>query len=250
MQVVVDNLFTNYVRFGRGKTLVLLHGWGDSAQGLSALAKALADSYEVITIDLPGFGKSESPAVAWSLVDYAIFVRHFLDKIGIENVYSVVGHSNGGAIAIKALASNIISADKLVLLASSGVRNSYSGRKGLLKFATKSGKILTRPLPLSVRQKLQKKVYKTLGSDFLVAPHLADTFKNIVSEDLQEAAKTISQPSLLIYGEQDQDTPISYAEIFYELIDTSTLVILPGAGHFVHLDRPKDVEQQIRDFLA
>src|ERR1700761_1960117 len=103
MQVVVDSLLTQYVRTGKGKVVLLLHGWGDSAAGLRDLQAVLGKRYDVIALNLPGFGGTGNPPVAWGLTDYAQFVAHFLHKIGVSDVYAVLGHSNGGAIAIRGL---------------------------------------------------------------------------------------------------------------------------------------------------
>jgi pimeloyl-ACP methyl ester carboxylesterase len=172
-----------------------------------------------------------------------------LAKIDAGPVHAFVTHSNGGAIAIRGLAAGTLAADKLVLMASAGVRGVYKGRVKALRYITKLGKALTMPLPKSVKQKLRKKVYKTVGSDMLVAEHLQETFKKVVTDDVRQDAATLQLPTLLIYGEADDATPVWYGEAFHQLITGSTLEILPGAGHFVHIDRPHDVQLAIGRFL-
>lgn len=250
MQVVVDSLLTRYETQGKGKTVLILHGWGDEAKGFAALQKTLAnEGLKVIVLDLPGFGGTEAPKQVWGLNEYAKFVAHFLQKIDEKNVALLIGHSNGGAIAVRGLASGDLQADKLVLLASAGIRGEYKGRVKALRYITKAGKALTMPLPKSVKTKLRKKVYKTVGSDMLVAEHLQETFKNVVTDDVRADAATLITPTLLIYGENDDATPVRYGEILHQAIDGSTLEILPGAGHFVHLDRPDDVNRAIKEFV-
>src|SRR5207253_11125140 len=120
MQVVVDSLLTQYETKGTGKLVLLLHGWGDSAAGLRGLQSALAKKYQVLSLDLPGFGGTEPPTSVWGLDEYAAFVAHFLQKIGVPHTYLLVGHSNGGAIAVRGLGRGVLPADKLVLLDSAG----------------------------------------------------------------------------------------------------------------------------------
>lgn len=249
MQVVVDSLLTHYETVGKGKLVLLLHGWGDTAAGLSGLQQALAKHYMVMAIDLPGFGGTEAPKTPWGLNEYALFVQSFLKKIASKPVYALVGHSNGGAIAIRGLASGSLAADKLVLIDSAGVRGEYKGRVKVLRLVTKAGKALTRPLPKSVKARLRRHVYNTVGSDMLVAEHLQETFKKVVTDDVRDDAATLMQPTLLIYGDRDEATPVAYGENFHELIDGSTLEVLPDAGHFAHLDRPDDVARLIGEFL-
>ncbi len=250
MQVVVDSLLTHYTSVGKGKLVVLLHGWGDSAAGLKSLQQQLSKNYTAVSIDLPGFGGTQAPPAAWGLDDYARFVEQFLKKTGTQSVYAFVGHSNGGAIAIRGLGKGLLSAEKLVLLASAGIRGTYKGRVKALRVITKIGKALASPLPKTVKNKLRRQVYQTVGSDMLVAEHLQETFKKVITDDVRNDAATISQPTLLVYGEKDESAPVWYGEAYHQLISNSTLEILPGAGHFVHLDRAHDVEKAVVEFLA
>jgi pimeloyl-ACP methyl ester carboxylesterase len=249
MQVVTNSLMTQYSRMGKGRVVVLLHGWGDTAAGLSALQKHLSQQYDVIAIDLPGFGGTQPPAEPWGLDEYVQFIKAFLVKLGVTEVYALLGHSNGGAIAIRGVGSGVLNCEKIVLLASAGIRNEYKGRNKALSILTKTGKLVTTPLPKSVKDKLRRKTYQAVGSDMLVAEHLQETFKRVVTDDVRADAAQILVPALLIYGEQDQAAPVWYGEQFHELMNESTLEILPGAGHFVHLDRPADVQKAVTEFL-
>ncbi|HJP96357.1 MAG TPA: alpha/beta hydrolase [Candidatus Saccharimonadales bacterium] len=250
MQVVVDSLLTQYARHGSGKTVLILHGWGDSSKGMTALMNELAQTYDVIALDLPGFGGTQQPIGAWDLTNYAQFVQHFLQKIDQPAVYAVVGHSNGGGIAIRGLAHGLVQAKKLVLLGSAGIRGEYKGRNRALRMVAKTGKVLTAPLPKSVTSKLQRKVYKTIGSDMLVVESLQETFKKVVSDDVRADAQKITIPALIIYGQNDEQTPPRYGEIFKQAIAKSQLHVIPDAGHFVHLDQPQKTTALIKEFLA
>lgn len=249
MQVVTNSLMTQYSRGGKGKTVVLLHGWADSSAGLRTIYEYLKNNYDVISVDLPGFGGTQAPPVAWGLDDYVLFVQAFLQKINVTQVYAFIGHSNGGAILIRGLGDGHLEAEKLVLLASAGIRNEYKGRNRALRILAKTGKLITLPLPQTVKKKLRRKAYKSIGSDMLVAEHLQETFKRVVTDDVRADAAQIIQPALLIYGEEDDSTPVWYGQQYHELMNESTLEILPGAGHMVHLDRPADVQKAITDFL-
>lgn len=249
MQIVVDGLLISYEQSGKGQVVVMLHGWGDTAAGLKQLATALAKDYKVIVPNLPGFGGTQSPPKPWGLDDYAKFIASFLQKLEVKNVYVFIGHSNGGAIAIRGFGQGVLSSERLVLLASAGMRDVYKGRRKSLRLVTKAGKMLTAPLPESTKRKLRRKVYDAIGSDMLVAEHLQETFKKVVTDDVQADATKISVPTLLIYGENDTATPVVFGEKFHELIDDSTLEVLPGADHFVHLDRAAEVQHAVEEFL-
>jgi pimeloyl-ACP methyl ester carboxylesterase len=250
MQVVVNSLLTTYERHGQGKrpALLVLHGWGDDSRGWREFSKRFTDDFDVYAVNLPGFGGTDMPPAAWGLDDYAAFVAAFLAKIDVAP-FAIVAHSNGGAIAIRGLAAGVLSADKLVLLASAGVRSQSKGRKQALRLLAKAGKALAAPLPGGVRQRLRRKLYTAVGSDMLVAEHLQETFKKVVSDDVQADAARLSLPVLLVYGEQDVSTPPDFGRLLHELIDGSTLEILGEAGHFVHNDQPDRVRKLVGDFL-
>lgn len=250
MQVVVDSLLTQYTVAGKGKAVLLLHGWGDSAAGLQSLAMSLAPSWRVILLDLPGFGGTQAPKEAWGITDYAVFVQHFLQKIDCTEVATIIGHSNGGAIAIRGVGRGLLQADKLVLLGTAGIRGEYKGRVKALRIITKIGKALTSPLPKGAKRQLRKAVYNTVGSDMLVAEHMQETFKKVVTDDVREDAARINIPTLLMYGEADTATPYWYGEAYHQLITGSTFELLPGVGHFSHLEQPKKVQQAIKEFLG
>src|SRR5438552_1207066 len=116
MNVVVNDLMTNYQRIGKGKTILLLHGWGDTSTTFSKLIEQLQGHYEIVTVDLPGFGATQAPPSAWGLDDYAAFIKAWLHKLQIEDIYAVVGHSYGGSTAIVGLSNGDFDARRLVLI--------------------------------------------------------------------------------------------------------------------------------------
>ncbi len=250
MQVVVSGLMTHYQRQGNGKVVLLLHGWADRKETFQAILPALTEKYTVVTLDLPGFGQSQAPKEAWGLDDYAKFVQAFLKKLNIADLHGVIGHSNGGALAIRAVAQEQLEPKKLILLAASGVRDNHGVRKLGLKAVAKTGKAATFWLPKATKNKLQKKFYGTIGSDMLVAPELRETFKRTVKQDIQADAANIVIPTLLIYGEQDRATPISaVGKRLHKLIKDSKLITVPDADHFVHHASSYDIAKTIIGFL-
>jgi pimeloyl-ACP methyl ester carboxylesterase len=163
---------------------------------------------------------------------------------------AVIAHSNGGGIALRGLSQDILSADKLLLIASAGIRNQYNGRSRALRILTKTGKVLSMPLPTSVKSRLRRRVYDAVGSDMLVAEHMQATFKKIVSDDVQADADVIDVPTLLIYGQNDTAAPVTYGRIFHEHLSNSTLEIIPDAEHFLHTQNTGAMLKLIEEFLV
>lgn len=250
MQVVIDGLLTNYQKQGSGKKCVLLiHGWGDSLATFSVLSKKLEKTYTVYSLDLPGFGQSQIPGEAWSLDNYAHFIHNFLEKLEIHDLFALIGHSNGGAVAIRGIALQAYAPKKLVLLSASGIRDSQPVRRLALKVIAKTGKAATFWLPRRHKRKLQKKLYGVAASDMLVVPHMKETYKITVRQDVQEDAKHIQQPVLLIYGADDKATPSEFGEIYKRLMPNAKLEIIDHAEHFIHHDQPEKVTKLTEEFL-
>lgn len=248
MQVIVNDLMTSYSRSGTGKTVLILPGWADNSAGWQSFARTLGKHYDVVVLDLPGFGGSQPPAEPWALNEYVDFIAAFVSKLKLKP-YAVIGHSNGGSIAIRGLASGIMSADKLVLLASAGVRSEQAGRKRALKAVAKIGKTIAKPLPTHMQKRLRATLYKRAGSDMLVAEHMQETFKKIVVDDVVRDAAELRVPTLLLYGQDDTATPVRHGMLLHERIAGSTLEIVNGAGHFLHLDDETKVIQLVEEFL-
>lgn len=243
---------TNYQLLSpkKGKLVVLLHGWGDSSKGLQQLAKDLSAKHQVLTLDLPGFGATQAPKTVWNLDDYGLFVADLIKKLGLQQPYAVVGHSNGGALAIRAIAQGIIKADRLVLLAASGIRDRDSVKRIILKIIAKTGNLATIWMPERYRQALRKSLYGVAGSDALVAPHLEETFKKTVRQDVQSDARMLDLPTLLIFARNDRAVPIADGQKYKQLIRGARLEIIEDADHFLHQQKPDQVIGLVQRFLV
>lgn len=249
MQIVVDGLLVNYNLTGKGKLVLLLHGWGDNIKGLAALQAALSKKYRVLAPDLPGFGGTQAPDGVWDLDNYAGFLQALLDKLDLEQPYAVIGHSNGGALAVRAISLGRLKPQKLVLLAAAGVRTNNRFKRLFLKIIAKVGNVATLWLPERQRQNLRKNLYGVAGSDMLAVPEMQDTFKKTVRQDVQADAVVIDIPTLLVFAADDEAIPVADGRQYQRLIKNSRLEIIKDAGHFVHVDQPAKVESLIEEFL-
>lgn len=250
MQVIVNDLLTQYDSQGKGKLVLLLHGWGDRRQTFQQLSDALAQQYQVVALDLPGFGETQVPKEVWNLDNYAQFVAAFLQKLELPQPYAVLGHSNGGALAVRAVSLGTLQPEKLVLVAASGVRTTQKFKRFFVKLLAKVGNIATLWMPERYRSGLRKSLYSAAGSDMLVVPELEETFKQTVRQDTQKDAAQITTPTLLVYAENDDAVPVQDGQRYNQLIKGSRLEVVAGAGHFVHHDQPEQVGKLVQEFLA
>lgn len=237
--IIVDNLNINFCQSNSldvKNTLVFLHGWGSNALVFKNVFEK-CDSF--IALDLPGFGKSDFPETAWNVSDYAIFFRNFLEKLEIKNPI-LAGHSFGGSIAIK---HNVKcgASKKNILIGTSGFRK--RPKKLLLyKVGAKIFKIVFSFPGLNLlKNKAREKFYESIGSaDYINSGKLKETYKKIISEDLSDDMKKVSAETILIWGENDAETPLEDGKKINNLIKNSKLFVIKNAGHYVFFDQPEE----------
>ncbi len=240
MFVLIDNLKINYEEEGDGETLILLHGWKNDLEIWNSIAPSL-NSYRVIRLDLPGFGKSDSPSEAWDVSDYAIFLSEFLKKLETSKI-TVIGHSFGGRIGIKFSVLYPDKISKLVLVDSGGIRLK-SVRRLFAFILAKLGKIIWLfPLVRFNKEELRRKFYKAINAnDYLEQNQiLKKTFLKIISEDLRIEAKKIKIPTLIIWGEKDLITSLKEGRILANSIKNSQLIAIKDAGHWPFVEKTQD----------
>lgn len=247
--IINDHLVQAYLHEGTNRflpPLVFLHGWRSEAKAWEAVAQECArEGFSVCLIDLPGFGKSEVPKRAFSVDDYALIVRTVVQKLGlVEHV--LVGHSFGGRIAIKLAAESDSSVRKLVLVDAAGIRRSEK-RKGILKRVS----TLFRPLVrLAIFTSLRKRAYSRMGAeDYLARPELRETFVRVIEENLEPLLSSIHAPTLLIWGSEDEATPVEDARRMERHIPHSKLIVFEGAGHYSFLDEHQRFCDELFEFV-
>lgn len=245
MEIEIKNQKINYQITGKGKSVVILHGWGSSKDVFKSMIEFLSANYQVIALDLPGFGSSEALNIAWTLDDYVACVEEFLTKLNIKKP-TLIGHSFGGRISIKMGSSKRYILDKIILIDSAGI-----GRKTKSNFKIKVLKFLKNTIG-KIMPGLVKKMKDKIGStDYKNAsPIMKETLVNVVREDLTELLPKIDYSTLLIWGENDQDTPIEDAYLMENKIKDSGLVKIEQAGHYSFLDNAYLTHQVIASFLG
>ncbi len=196
----------------------------------------LSNDFRVLTLDFYGFGNTPSPNHPLALIDYVNGVKDLIDYYSLTDVV-LLGHSFGGRVAM--LFANTYSdcVATLILIDSAGVKP----RRGL-KYYTKL-----------ITHKILKKCHLNGLKGSADYSTLSDvdkrTFINIVNQDLTPILKSISQPTLLIWGGRDKDTPLYMAKKLNKHIKNSDLVVFSRAGHFAYLDELNATTAVIRYFL-
>lgn len=237
----IKGVNVNYLDYGNenGKTIVLLHGWGQNIEMMDMLGKPFMKKYRIINIDLPGFGKSEEPKDIWALEDYVSMLKEILKKLNIEKPI-LIGHSFGGRISIKYAGTHEV--EKVVLL---GSPFRPSGKKS---FKTKVLKFLKK---VPVIKNLEGWAKTKLGSrDYKNASVvMRGVLVKAINEDLTEYAKNINAPVLIIFGDRDTEVPISEAQALEKLIKNAGLVTYEGCTHYAYLERLNQTIAVLKEFF-
>ncbi len=239
MKINVKDVDVNYIQYGEGKDILLLHGWGQNIEMMKFLGDNFSNRFRITILDLPGFGNSSEPKNPWTMLDFSNMLEEFVIKVGIKKPI-VIGHSFGGRLAIRYCANHPI--EKLVLFGSPCIR-------------------IEEPLPLSVKilKSIKKLPFmnefgeymkKYIGSrDYKAAsPVMRQTLVNVVNEDLSSYAKKIEEPTLLIWGENDTEAPVNEAKELEKIMIDAALIILPG-GHYAYLDNLGQVVNILNNFF-
>ncbi len=249
MNLITEKLDIRVKVSGGGLPILMIHGWKDSLDTFDTLTEELEQDYKIIRIDLPGFGKSQSPAEPWGSSEYADFVSKVLLKLEESELYAVIVHSMGARIMINALARRAVVTEKFIIIAGAGIPQKKGIKNQSFNVLAKGGKIASSILPDAQQKKLREKLYKTADSDYLGAGELEETFKKLVAEDSRRYAPDVHAKTLLIYSSNDRQIPVADGEEFAQLIPNSELVVVEKLGHNIHKNDPEKVLELIKEFL-
>ena len=239
MQIKVQGINVNYIQYGKGKDILLLHGWGQNIEMMKFIGDNFSDRFRITILDFPGFGQSEEPKEAWTIDKYSLMLEEFVKQTGIKKPI-VMGHSFGGRVAIRYSARNNI--DKLVLFGSPCIRTNED--------LSLKVKILKKLKTLPGMNKFGEFMKQYIGSrDYKAAsPIMRQTLVEVVNEDLSKYAREIEEPTLLIWGEQDTEAPVSDAKELEKIMMDAALIILPGT-HYAYLENLARVITILDNFI-
>ncbi len=245
MRTSIKGLEVNYEIIGEGKPLLILHGWGSNSKRWQKVGELLAEiGVKVIIPDLPGFGNSDKPSTVWNLDDYCDFIQEFVKLLNLEKFY-LLGHSFGGALAVKYSLRFPGKIDKLFLVSAACSRKS-SFKKKLLYIISKIFKVFSF-IPF-----IKKAFYKFIirKSDYLDTEGIMrDIFLKIIKENLSDILSQVQVPTVIIWGEKDDVTKIKDARLINKKIKGSHLKIIPGASHDLNTKVPEELFESIKQFL-
>lgn len=232
--------------------VVLVHGLGDEASTIwESAIELLKNNYYVVTFDLPGFGQSSKANELYSPLNYAKFI-HYVAQTYVKKPFHLVGHSMGGAIALKYTSIYPSDVASLVLVDAAGILHRSEYNNFLIQsgvnafFDDQNGLIqgLQTQKVTSFIDKMAEKIDRKLSLDMDVvlasedlrntvlggAPHSIAAVA-LVEENFNGTPQKINVRTTIIWGETDGVAPVETGYVLHKLMPSSSLKILPHAGH-------------------
>ncbi|MDP2691007.1 MAG: alpha/beta hydrolase [bacterium] len=232
----------------RKPCLVILHGWGIDGGNYQELAKLLSDNFFVLVPDLPGFGKTPEPKQAFNVSDYAKEVQKWLKTEGVQEAY-FIGHSFGGRVLIKLSQLSPDLVKGLILTGTPGIERFQWKRslKRLLYGVAAKGLKMFSFVPAVKR--LRTRFYRSRDLGKLDGV-MKQTFLKVIKEPLLRSAQAIQKPTLLLWGNRDQMTPVGDAERMLQIIPGSYLKIFTRVGHRLPYEKPHEFAREVIQFFT
>lgn len=247
----------HYEVYGRGRPVILLHGWLGSWGLWHQTMTHLYTDYRLYALDFWGFGESGKRRESYSIEDFVSLVGQFMDQLGIEKA-PLIGHSMGGTVSMAFAIQNPQRVTKIGVIGSPVDGNSLSL---LLKFLSlqlvatvihnalwtfKLGVKIGRPLFTKEPrwpEMISADLSKTTMDSFLLS------ITSLRRTNLRERLGELNVPLMGIYGAKDVIVNPNQKDLVLDLARRPNVVFYTDAGHFPMLDVPERFMGVLKEFL-
>jgi pimeloyl-ACP methyl ester carboxylesterase len=261
-----------YQDAGAGEALMLIHGMAGSSATWRAVIPQLSKKYRVVAPDLLGHGESAKPRGDYSLGAFAASLRDLLDELGISRV-TVIGQSLGGGVAMQFTYQHRDYCQRLALISSGGLGPDLNwilrilsapgaelllpvvAPRPVLNVGNKLGSWLMSAGVQSPRASEMWSAYSSLADQqtrqaFLRTLRSVVDYRGQAVSALGKIHVSHGLPTLLIWGEEDRIIPVAHGYAAHDAVPGSRLEVLPGVGHFPHVESPAAVVDILDDFIT
>ena len=250
-QVRTRDASVRLLRGGVGAPLIFLHG-AAGLPGWLPFFEQLAERYEVLAPEHPGFGKSDNPAWIRNVPDLAMYYLDFLDGLRLEKVH-LVGHSLGGWIAAELAIRNCSKIASLTLIAPSGIRmrgvpigdnfiwSPEETVRNLVHDQSLAEEMLARPIS-------EEEAELQMTNRFMAAK--LGWEPRWFNPSLERWLHRIKVPTLVAWGVEDKFLPSRYAELWREKVPQAAVELIPECGHMPHIEKPDVLARRIVSFVG
>lgn len=226
------------------KKLYIIHGWTYTIQPWEKTVEILKNQgVDVVQLRVPGL-TSPSQGV-WTVASYVEWLK---EQIADSGDFAVLGHSNGGRIAMNLLIKYPNYFPNLILLNSAGIyypKETQSSKRKTARSLAKIGK------PLAKIPGLRKIFYRLIGSDYGRAPeNMKKTLSNMLESDKHFDPKRVRAGRVsILWGKEDKVTPLGMGEKLHEGISGSTFRSFDEWAHAPYISHPEELAEAIMEEL-
>ena len=245
-EIVIDGIKCRYLKYGeKGKTVVLLHGWGQNIEMMDYIGQFLRSHFVVYNLDFPGFGQSEEPPRAFSVEDYSEWLKHFLDAFKVEDPI-FIAHSFGCRVAVRYAYKYPV--HRMVLTGAAGIRDKRGVDYYAKVYSYKLAKNVLLHSPF--KNKLTALQNRSGSADYRNASGvMRETFVKVVNDDVSDILKDINVETLLVFGENDTATPLEKGRLMEKLMPDAALVVFENDDHYAYFHQPDRFNAVLDAFL-
>lgn len=253
--ITVDGIRVHYYAQGPagGPPIVLVHGLGGHAEDWRNLTPFLRRAgFRIYTPDLPGYGRSQKPKnFSYSVQDEANVVVDFMSALGLKQV-DLGGHSMGGWIVQLVAFEHPDRVKRLMLFDSAGLYDRPTWNTDLFVPTTAAQldqlDALLMPHPPEVPAFIANDILRTARENGWIIRRAMDSM--LTGKDVTDAMlPKLKMPVLIVWGAQDQITPLRDGEKMHQLIPQSQLDVVPGCGHLAPVQCARKIGPQMDAFL-
>jgi len=257
--IVTDQGVVHYEATGRGRPVILLHGWLGSWGYWADTMVRMEGRYRTYALDFWGFGDSGKHRENFHVADFVALVDQFMDRLGIDQA-TVIGHSMGGTVALSLALTHPQRVSGAAVVGSPIVGSSLSfwlqlaGKPWVASLLWRFPTTLQLFLKLfSLRATKESDMWYQMVTRDVSSTTLDSFFSSIRSlhhTDLRPTIANISVPVMGVYGLKDIIVNPNQAKLLKRYVAASHVVTLPDSGHFPMLDETDKFNQGLLDFLA
>jgi pimeloyl-ACP methyl ester carboxylesterase len=236
-------------RGGQGRPLLYLHG-ANGAAVIAPFMAQLAESFEVLVPEHPGFGASEEPGWLDNIHDLAYFYLDFIEQLDLRNL-TLVGTSLGGWLALEIAVRNASRLCALTVVGPSGIYVPGLPRGDFFLWTPEE-----RVRNLFVDQSIVDRLLAQRPSEQEAEIELKNQFTvarlawepRLFDPHLHKWLHRIKLPVQIVWGEADRILPAAYAAAFKSLIPQARIDVIPHCGHLPPIEKPAEFLRAFRDF--
>ena len=237
-------------RGGAGEPLLFLHG-ADGLTEWPEILDDLAQHYDVIVPDLPGFGLSEAPSFVDDISDVAYLLMDMLEQMDLRGV-RVVGHSLGGWAGLEMAVRSCARIHSLALIAPAGIHVKGSPKADIYMIdPDEQARIAYADPELGAAAAARALVSKHQNQAILnrIASARLGWNPRLYNPRLERWLHRVSAPVLILWGDTDRIIPPIYSQAFGALMPGAKRVTVAHAGHLPHVEKRAEVHALLQDFL-